>query len=165
MKPLLLAALSATLCAQAAPAGEAIPPALVHSVRTAAKQNFCEVDPKLGQQYLRLSAHRYLLWYAVDGEKEDGECNYGSATGHIRVDEAVYRNGRWHTQANDVISRINRHPTGINPRFISRIRLGANGTLLIEANELSEIGNTPGKNYRYTVRLRDWRVIRRQAIP
>lgn len=136
------------------------------AVQQDAQRRYCTVTPTTEMKILSLASNRRLVLYQVDGDRDpDTGCNYGSGTGHFRLADAVKTDNQWQVADADVFGRIkDASGSSINSRFINRIDLGRNGTLLIEAQELSDLGNTPGPAYRYTVRLSDWRLIRRQAI-
>ena len=153
--------LTTTLPAQAQTAASA-----TQAVYQDAQRGYCTVTPVGEMTALSLNSNRRLVLHLVDGDRDpEIGCNYGSGTGHFRISDVVKTGNRWRVADADVLERIQSSgDEGINARFINRIALGHNGTLLIEAQEMSNIGNAPGQAYRYTVRLSDWKLIQRQAI-
>ncbi|MCP2040810.1 hypothetical protein L1281_001400 [Neisseria sp. HSC-16F19] len=143
---------------------------VIKAAHSHAMKGYCDVETATAEQVLQLAPERYAVWFLVDGDRIEGEvgsaaCNRGSGTAHFRLTEVVKNKGRWRVGAEDLFSPLQRTAPGFNSRFVSAVQAKPGGVLVIDSQELGSRGNYAGKPYRYTVRLKDGKLLHKKALP
>lgn len=143
---------------------------VIETARTHALQDYCDVEEAGADKVLALGSNRYAVWYLADGGRIEGEvgdaaCNYGSGTARFFLTEVVRENGRWHVVKDDLFAPLIDTAPGFNSRFVSAVEAKPGGVLVIDSQELGNRGNYAGKPYRYTVRLKDGKLLHKKALP